>query len=144
MNSSLIWTLFFVILGILLIWSFYKRYKSLKNYDPANDSKKLVILTDENFKRLTSKGVTLVDFWAEWCTPCKIQGPIVSDIAEEMSDVAKIAKLDVQTHQKTARALGIKNIPTIIIFKDGKVFQQFVGLKPKGVLIKAIKDALKN
>ena len=144
MSSNLIWVLGFIIIGGGLFWAMYKRYKALKYYDPANDSDKLVILTDANFKKTIAKGVTLVDFWAEWCTPCKIQGPIVSDIAEEMSDVAKIAKLDVQTHQKAARELGIRNIPTIIIFKDGKIFQQFVGVKPKGVLTKAIKEALKN
>ena len=143
MNSNLIWVLGFIIIGGGLFWAMYKRYKALKYYDPANDSDKLVILTDENFKRIISKGVTLVDFWAEWCTPCKIQGPIVSDIAEEMSDVAKIAKLDVQTHRRTAGQLGIRSIPTIIIFKNGKIYQQFVGLKPKGILVKAIKDALK-
>ena len=142
MNSGTLWLLFFAALGIALIWAFYKRYKALKNYDPANDSNKLVILTDQNFQKTISKGVTLVDFWAEWCTPCKIQGPIVSDVAEEMSDKAKIAKLDVQTHQVAAKKLGIRNIPTIIIFKDGKVFRQLVGVKPKGVLTKALKEAL--
>jgi thioredoxin 1 len=116
----------------------------LKNYNPADDSDKLVILNDANFKSTIAKGVTLVDFWAEWCTPCKIQGPIVSDVAEEMSEQATIAKLDVQTNQKAARELGIRNIPTIIIFKNGKVFQQFVGVKTKSVLVKAVKEALKG
>ena len=137
----LLWS-FIAVLFILLVWAFYKRYKSLKNYDPANDSDKLVILTDANFKKTISKGVTLVDFWAAWCTPCKIQGPIVSDVAETLSEKANIAKLDVQTNQKTAQQLGIRNIPTIIIFKDGKVFQQFVGVKTKSVLVKAVNEAL--
>ena len=137
----LLWS-FIAVLFILLVWAFYKRYKSLKNYDPANDSDKLVILTDANFKKVIAKGVTLVDFWAAWCTPCKIQGPIVSDVAETLSEKANIAKLDVQTNQKTAQQLGIRNIPTIIIFKDGKVFQQFVGVKTKSVLVKAVNEAL--
>ncbi len=141
MNNTLLWS-FIALLFIALVWAFYKRYKMLKDYDPANDSDKLVILTDANFKRTIAKGVTLVDFWAVWCTPCKIQGPIVSEVAEELSDKAKIAKLDVQTHQKTAQQLGIRNIPTIIIFKDGKVVQQFVGVKTKSVLVKAVKEAL--
>jgi len=143
MNSSIWW----VLLGILIIlfaWSFYKRYRSLKNYDPEADSDKLVILNDSNFKSSIAKGASLIDFWAEWCTPCKIQGPIVSEVAEEMSDEAKIAKLDVQNNQKTAKLLGIRNIPTILIFKDGKVFKKLVGVKTKAVLIKAIKEALKS
>ena len=143
MNSTLLWS-FIALLFILLVWAFFRRYKSLKNYDPANDSDKLVILTDANFKATISKGVTLVDFWAEWCTPCKIQGPIVSDVAEEMSGQAKIAKLDVQTNQKAAKQLGIRNIPTIIIFKEGKVVQQFVGVKTKSILVKAVKEALNS
>ena len=137
----LLWS-FIAVLFILLVWAFYKRYRSLKDYDPANDSDKLVILTDANFKKTIAKGVTLVDFWAEWCTPCRIQGPIVSDVAEELANTANIAKLDVQTNQKTAKQLGIRNIPTSIIFKDGKIVQQFVGVKTKSVLVKAVKEAL--
>lgn len=144
MNSSILWGGLLVILIIMFLWAFYKRYKSLKNYNPENDSDKLVILNDANFKRTISKGVTLVDFWAAWCTPCKIQGPIVSEIAEEMSDKAKIAKLDVQNNQNAAKTLGIRNIPTIIVFKDGKVFEKFVGVKTKSVLMKAVKEALKS
>jgi len=143
MNST-IWIVIIVVLAAMLGWAFYKRYKSLVNYDPSKDSDKLLKLTDANFYTTISKGVTLVDFWAEWCTPCKIQGPIVSEVAEELSDIAKIAKLDVQTNQKAAQKLGIRNIPTIIIFKNGKVFQQFVGVKTKSVLVKAVNEALKK
>ena len=143
MSNTVVWV-FVGLLFLLLMWAFYKRYKSLKNYNPADDSDKLVILNDVNFKKTVAKGVTLVDFWAEWCTPCKIQGPIVSDVADEMSEQATIAKLDVQTNQIAARELGIRNIPTIIIFKNGKVFQQFVGVKTKSVLVKAVKEALKG
>ncbi|MBN2614457.1 MAG: thioredoxin [Bacteroidales bacterium] len=107
------------------------------------DSDKLVILTDATFKKQISKGVSLVDFWADWCTPCKIQGPIVSELAEEVSDKAKICKLDVQNNQKMSAELGIRNIPTIIIFKDGKIAQKFVGVKTKSILLKGINAALK-
>lgn len=143
MGNTLLWS-FIGVLFMLLVWAFYKRYKSLKDYNPENDSNKLIILSDANFKNTISNGVTLVDFWAVWCTPCKIQGPIVSEVAEEIADKAKIANLDVQTHQKTAQQLGIRNIPTIIIFKDGKIVKQFVGVKTKSVLIKAITEALNS
>ena len=141
MGNILLWS-FIVVFFMLLAWAFYKRYKSLKDYDPASDSDKLVILADANFNKTIAKGVTLVDFWAVWCTPCKIQGPIVSEVAEELSDKAKIAKLDVQANQKTAQQLGIRNIPTIIIFKDGKAVRKFVGVKSKSVLVKAVNEAL--
>lgn len=136
---------FWIILAVFLLWigfSVYRRYKLLSGTSGKPDSDKLVILTDATFKKQISKGVSLVDFWAEWCTPCKIQGPIVSDVAEEMSDQAKICKLDVQNNQKVAGELGIRNIPTIVIFKDGKAIQKFVGVKTKTVLMKGIRAAL--
>ncbi len=138
-------TYFWIIFGVFfaaLVFTFYRRYKLVAAMSNAPVSDKLVILTDATFKKQVAKGVSLVDFWAEWCTPCKIQGPVVSEIAEEISDQAKICKLDVQHHQRTATELGIRNIPTIIIFKDGKPFKKFVGVKTKSVLMKALKNAL--
>ncbi|HDO06705.1 MAG TPA: thioredoxin [Bacteroidetes bacterium] len=108
------------------------------------ESEKLVILTDATFKKQIAKGVSLVDFWAAWCTPCKIQGPMVSEVAEEIGDEAKICKLDVQNNQRVAAELGIRNIPTILVFKNGKIVKKFVGVKTKSVLMKAVKEALKN
>ncbi|OIO99455.1 MAG: thioredoxin [Bacteroidetes bacterium CG2_30_33_31] len=103
-------------------------------------SDKLIILTDINFKNQISKGVTLVDFWADWCQPCKIQGPIISELADEIDGKAKICKLDVQNNPKTSNELMIRNIPTIIIFKEGKPVKQFVGIKSKKVLLKALEE----
>ncbi len=131
------------LLAAWLIYAFYKRYKMLSAINNTPESDKVNILTDATFKKQIEKGVSLVDFWAEWCTPCKIQGPIVNQVAEEMGDKAKICKLDVQNNQRTAKELVIKNIPTIIIFKDGKIFRTFIGVKTKQVLIKALKDAMK-
>ncbi len=138
---------FWIIFGVLflvIVFSFYRRYKMVAAMSKVPVSDKLIILTDATFKKQIAKGVSLVDFWAEWCTPCKIQGPVVSEIAEEISDKAKICKLDVQHNQRIATELGIRNIPTIIIFKDGKPFKKFVGVKPKPVLMKALKTALKE
>jgi thioredoxin 1 len=140
-------TYFWIIFGVFfaaLVFSFYRRYKLVAAMSKAPVSDKLIILTDATFKKQIAKGVALVDFWAEWCTPCKIQGPVVSEMAEEISDQAKICKLDVQHNQRIATELGIRNIPTIIIFKDGKPFKKFVGVKPKPVLMKAVKNALKG
>ncbi len=109
----------------------------------TEDSDKLVEFTDQNFKQQLKTKVVLIDFWAEWCQPCKIQGPIVSTVAEENNDNnVKVGKLDVEKNQKTAQQLGIRNIPTIIIFKDGKEFERLVGLKNKNVLKKSITKAL--
>ncbi len=136
---------FWIIFGVLflaLVFFFYRRYKMVATMSKKPVSDKLIILTDATFKKQTSKGVCLVDFWAEWCTPCKILGPVISEIAEEISDEAKICKLDVQHNQRVAAELGIRNIPTVLIFKDGKMVKKFVGVKTKSVLMKAVKAAL--
>lgn len=110
----------------------------------TEESEKLVAFTDQNFKQHLKTKVVLVDFWAEWCQPCKIQGPIVSQVAaDNEDDNVKVGKLDVEKNQKTAQQLGIRNIPTLIIFKNGKEFERLVGLKNKNVLNKAIAKALK-
>lgn len=129
------------VFAIIIIW-FYSRYKGMVAGMNANPSEKLVYLTDKNFKNQISQGVVLVDFWADWCQPCKILGPIISEVADEIGDKAKIAKLDVQNNPNTAQQLMIRNIPTVIIFKNGKPFKQFVGVKTKKVFIKAINEAI--
>ncbi len=134
----------FGVLFIILVFSFYRRYKMMATVSGKPESEKLVILTDATFKKQIAKGVSLVDFWAAWCTPCKIQGPMVSEVAEEIGDEAKICKLDVQNNQRVAAELGIRNIPTILVFKNGKIVKKFVGVKTKSVLMKAVKEALKN
>ncbi len=128
---------------IAIVW-FYSRYKTILASMNASPSEKLVILNDKNFKSKTSHGVVMVDFWAEWCQPCKILGPVISEIADEMSNRATIAKLDVEHNQLTAQQLGIRNIPTVIIFKDGKAVAKLIGVKPKKAYIKELETALNS
>lgn len=138
---------FWIIFGVFfatIVFFFYHRYKMVAAVSGKPESEKLVILTDATFKKQIAKGVSLVDFWATWCTPCKIQGPVVSEIAEEISGEAKICKLDVQNNQRIAAELSIRNIPTILVFKNGKIVKKFVGVKTKSVLMKALKEALKD
>ena len=99
-----------------------------------------VIFTESNFEEETANGVSLVDFWAPWCGPCRMQGPIVEEIAGEMSDKAKIGKLNVDENQAVAAQFGVSGIPTIIIFKDGKEAERFVGLQPKETLVAKIEE----
>lgn len=138
---------FWVPMGILIViflFAFYKRYKMIKGMTEGPDSEKLKILTDKNFKSTIANGISLVDFWAPWCTPCKIQGPIVSEVAEEIGDEANICKLDVDQNKRTASEFKIRSIPSIWIFKDGKPVKQFTGVKTKNVLLKALKEQLDN
>jgi len=137
------WLIPVIILVALLVISFYKRYKMIKNMDSnAVDSANLILLSDATFKKQIKSGVTLVDFWAPWCMPCKIQGPIVSEVADELEGKAAICKLNIDENKKTAGKLGIRSIPTIIIFKNGKVANKLVGVKSKSVLVKAVNAQL--
>jgi thioredoxin 1 len=130
-------TITYIIAGLILayiIYMFIRNRNRMKRPPSAN----VKILTDGNFNATIKNGVSLVDFWAAWCGPCRVQGPIVDEIADEMGDKAKICKLDIDQHKKTAGQLGIQSIPTLLIFKDGKMVQKFVGVKSKPILIKAI------
>lgn len=89
--------------------------------------------SDQNFEQevLKSEKPVLVDFWAAWCGPCQIMGPIIDELAEEMKDKAKIGKLNVDENRVTATNYSVMSIPTLIIFKDGKVVKQLVGVQNK-------------
>lgn len=94
--------------------------------------------TDSNFKQSISSGISLVDFWAEWCGPCRMQGPIVDKIATSLQGKAKIGKLNVDENPGVAQQFNVMSIPTIIIFKDGQPVKQFVGLQSERALNDAI------
>lgn len=104
-----------------------------------------VILNDQNFQKEvldeTTKPV-LVDFWATWCGPCKVQGPIVEEIANEIGDKAKVAKLDVDENPVTAQAHAIMSIPTLAIFKGGKLVWRVAGLQTKQAILEELKKAM--
>lgn len=94
-------------------------------------------LTDSNFQEEIKEGLVLVDFWAEWCGPCRMLGPIIEELAEEVKDV-KIAKLNVDEAQQTAMKYGVMSIPTVILFKDGQVVETLVGVRPMEAYLEAI------
>jgi thioredoxin 1 len=103
-----------------------------------------VILTDANFGEIVLKAdkPVLVDFWAEWCGPCRVIGPIVNEIAEDYQNRVIVGKLDVDNNPEVSFKYGIRNIPTILFFKNGQVADKQVGAVPKGVLVNKVESLL--
>lgn len=105
---------------------------------------KPITLTDDNFDSevLSADTPVLVDFWADWCGPCKMIAPYVEELAEELDGKVKIGKLDVDGNQATATKYGIRSIPSLLIFKGGEVVEQIVGAVPKNQILSKLEAAL--
>jgi thioredoxin 1 len=103
-------------------------------------------VTDANFASEIEQasGLAVVDFWAEWCGPCRMVGPIVDQLAAEYAGKAKVTKLDVDSNQKTAMKYNVRSIPTILFFKDGKVVDTVIGFAPKPALEQKFKQHSAN
>jgi thioredoxin 1 len=100
--------------------------------------------TNDNFKEkvLDTKGVALVDFWAEWCGPCRLIGPVVEELSKEYEGKATIGKLNVDDNRDVAAQYGIMSIPTLLFFKDGQLIDKHVGVASKGDLKKKLDAAM--
>jgi thioredoxin 1 len=106
-----------------------------------------VIFTNDNFNKevLESDAPVLVDFWAPWCGPCQMQAPIIEEVAKEMKDKkVVIGKLNVDENQDTASQYGIMSIPTIVLFKNGKIAEQMMGLQQKDILIERLNKLIEE
>ena len=100
-------------------------------------------LAATEFDATIASGVTLVDFWAPWCGPCRMQGPILEQIVGAVAGRATIAKVNVDEAQDIAVKYSIRNIPALLVFKDGQVVKSFTGLQRGDVLLQAVEAALK-
>lgn len=98
-------------------------------------------LTEATFEDAVQSGISLIDFWAEWCGPCRMMGPILDDVAKAVGDTANVYKVNVDNAQSLAANLNISSIPALIIFKDGAEVKRFVGVTSKGDLISALEAA---
>jgi thioredoxin 1 len=101
-----------------------------------------ITATDGAFDKLVAKGVTLVDFWATWCGPCRQIAPVIDQIADENVGKLAVAKLDVDQNGETAMKYGVMSIPTLILFKDGEPVERIVGARPKEALMSKIRPHL--
>ena len=107
-------------------------------------SDNVVTISDDGFENsiLKSSKPALVDFWAEWCQPCKMLSPTVEELADEFNDQIVVGKLNVDDNPVTATKYGIRGIPTLLLFKEGQVVQQLVGVKSKAEIKKIIEENL--
>ncbi|MEJ2055832.1 MAG: thioredoxin [Calditrichaceae bacterium] len=103
-----------------------------------------IALNEGNFENevINSDIPVLVDFWAEWCAPCRIIAPIVEEIANEYGDKLKVGKVDVDNNPQVSMNYGIRSIPTLLIFKDGKPVDQLIGAVAKGAILDKLKPVL--
>jgi len=107
-----------------------------------SDSTKVIHLTDNEFGTKVSQGISLVDFWAEWCGPCKALAPVIDSIADEFNGQVSVFKMDVDTNPSTPQKFQIRGIPTVIVFKDGKEVDRLVGAQQKAAFVTALNRQL--
>jgi len=105
---------------------------------------KPIEITDDNFETevIKSDKPVLIDFWAVWCGPCKMIAPIVEELASEYDGKIKVGKLDVDSNQQTSIKFGVRSIPTLLIFKDGKLKETIIGAVPKKHLVDKLNSVL--
>jgi|TARA_B100001105_G_scaffold51373_1_gene38749 thioredoxin 1 len=101
-------------------------------------------ITDANFEELVLKSdkPVLVDFWAAWCGPCRMVGPVIEEISNEYSDKAVVGKVDIDSNQEYAAKYGVRNIPTVLVFNKGEIVTRQVGVAPKNTYTEAIDSLL--
>jgi len=124
---------------VLIILVSVIAYIRLKNKPNVPDNPKIKHLNVNNFNQHISKGVSIVDFWAEWCMPCKFMAPILNELADDKSLNINVFKINVDKESQLAAKYNIRGIPTLIIFKNGKEVKRLVGAKTKDLIIKELK-----
>lgn len=124
-----------LVLGVVFLYRF-------KKAPMVENDQNILVLTDQNFAESIKNRLVLVDFWAEWCMPCKIMAPILNELSNELPEGQYVGKVDVEKYQKLSQKYSIKNIPTLILFKNGKEVKRIVGVKQKGFLKDVMKRAL--
>ncbi len=125
------------IIGVFVTLYVLARFK-MKNIPTVSDSDKILTLTDKNFQHQTKNKLVLVDFWASWCAPCRIMAPVLNDVADELTGNSHVGKVNIEQYQSLAQKFQVRNIPTMILFKNGSEVDRFVGVKSKDFLLQKL------
>jgi thioredoxin 1 len=127
-----------IIISVLVTLYVVARIK-MKNIPVVEDSDKILTLTDKNFHHQTKNKLVLVDFWAGWCVPCRMMAPVLNDVADELIGNSHVGKVNIEQFQSLAQKFQVRSIPTLILLKNGKELNRFVGVKSKDFLVDQIR-----
>ena len=130
-------TIMIIIAAVAAVFAGYLffAYRKMKNTPMEPDNPRIKILTDKNFSNQIKSGISLVDFWASWCMPCKMMIPVLNEVAGEVGDQVSICKVNIEEYQSIAQKHSVRNIPTMVIFRNGKEVDRIVGVKSRDFLV---------
>jgi len=123
------------LIGAFVVLNIIARMK-MKNLPTVADNQNILTLTEKNFQQQTKSKVVIVDFWAAWCAPCRMMAPVLNDVADALPGNMQVGKINVEVEKALAQKFNVRSIPTLILFKDGKEVNRFVGVKTKDFLLK--------
>jgi thioredoxin 1 len=132
-----------IITGIIitfLVGLYIMARTRMKNIPVVADNDDILTLTDKNFQYQTKNKLILVDFWASWCTPCRMMAPILNEVADELTGNSYVGKVNIEEYQSLAQKFEVRNIPTLILLKNGMEVNRFVGIKNKEFLLQQINN----
>jgi thioredoxin 1 len=138
MSTALVITA--IIIAILITLYLFARVR-MKNIPLVADNEMIMTLTDKNFQYQTKNKLVLVDFWASWCAPCRMMAPVLNEVASELNGSSHVGKVNIEQYQSLAQKYQVRNIPTMILFENGREINRFVGIKSKDFLIQQIQKS---